>query len=486
MCLRAEISTTLASQAIWNFFQLQAKHCAYCRIVIVGDNRNEATELSSKEHPELNLSCDVHYSTIGELTNEFNGLDTAPLLRVADAFKVAAATPVVERIKLSVASEVSAMTLRRQVMASEQDRARRTDQSRDGDAQTLVRNVIQKNFQDVERNFRQKYDELSMSSVGALANIVDAHVDSLSSHHILKVERAANFEKYESQIDQAFLSDGIEKIRQALNREMKIDEAYLNRQTSEAEATISNILRQNNYKYHSLAKMAKPVLDISKHDQSHFKITKSYKGELTKPGIMEYFGALRDYTGLIMVIVGILAPLTMLATAPDADKDSFLYVINSFSTELKNVRAYVQFFTIVLIFSMLSYGIFDLRKRIPNKRVQEIDREVLLAKDFVREQLTRMMNEANRDWVSALGQYVKDYSQSLQSETEALIKQQVNENSQISADKRRVAQLEQTSVEHRLKILSGAERSVDGFYRRFHDALDRMQSNMNSKAGARA
>ena len=110
----------------------------------------------------------------------------------------------------------------------------------------------------------------------------------------------------------------------------------------------------------------------------------------------------------------------------------------------------------------------------------------MLAKDFVREQLTRMMNEANRDWVSALGQYVKDYSQSLQSETEALIKQQVNENSQISADKRRVAQLEQTSVEHRLKILSGAERSVDGFYRRFHDALDRMQSNMNSKAGARA
>lgn len=483
VCLEEEVPAALNQQPIWSFFESHATDYIKCRVLVIGNASEDRNAFQGIQNFDANLMEVIKIECLQNLVTGFSDLSTAALMRQTEMFKIAAAAPVVDRIKNLVASELSSLTLRRQIIASEQERSRRSEQTRDGDVQSSIRSVLQKNFQDTDRLFRQKYEELCRQNVGSLAKLIDTHAESMSGDHIIKVDKAANFEKYEAQIDPNFLNAGVDKLRRGFALEINKDRTYINNLSTETEASVENILRQSGIENASLGSMVKPHLEMEKMDQSHFFISKTYKGELTKPGVMEYFGALRDYTGLIMVIIGILAPLTMLATAPDADPGSMLGFINSISKELKDVRAYIQFFSIVLIFGMLIYGVFDLRKRIPNKRKQELENEILQARDFTKEQLTRLLNEAHRDWTAVLSQYVKDYSQALQTEADLLVKKRMSGIAEIAAERRRLSQLEQVSVEHKLKTFTGVERSLESFYRRFQDTLDRTLASVKGKAG---
>jgi hypothetical protein len=485
-CLSDEIPSTLVQQAVWRFFCSQFNGYGKCRLVVIGassDERIDVEVLGINEPEGIEL---VRIASSADLSTALAGLDGPLLERQAFMHKLLSASPVVDRVKSIVASEMTALTLRRQIIVSEQDRGRRADSGSMNDAQSMVRNVLQKNFQDTERVFRQKYEELCRPNVGDMAKLIDEHANLLTPVHIIKVDKAANFEKYEAQIDSNFLNSGVSKLKHTFRQEMNKDAMFIKQLAQDTESGVATALQQIGLPRGVLDNMVRPKLDLAKLDQSHFRITKDYKGELTKPGVMEYFGALRDYTGLIMVIVGILAPLTMLATAPDADKGSVLEFINQFSGSLKNVRAYIQFFTIILIFSMLAYGIFDLRRRIPNKRRQELEKEIREARGFVSDQMSRLLSDAHRDWSAVLGQYVKDYTQALQAEVDVLIKKQTSSMVDTNVQKRSAAQLEQTSVEHKLKSFAVAERAVENLVRRFQDTIDRLQASLTSRAGAGA
>lgn len=483
-CLSEEIPSTLVQQAAWRFFCNQFNGYGKCRLVVIGASSNERIDVEVLGINGLEGIEVVHIASSADLSAALAGLDGPQLVRQAHMHKLLSASPVVDRVKSIVAGEVTALTLRRQIIVSEQDRNRRADSGSMNDVQSIVRNVLQKNFQDTERVFRQKYEELCRPNVGDMAKLIDAHANLLTPVHIIKIDKAANFEKYEAQIDSHYLSSGVSKLKHAFRQEMNKDAMYIKQLAQDTESGVGTALQQIGLPRGTLDNMVRPELDLAKLDQSHFRITKDYKGELTKPGVMEYFGALRDYTGLIMVIVGILAPLTMLATAPDADKGSVLGYINQFSGSLKNVRAYIQFFTIILIFSMLAYGIFDLRRRIPNKRRQELEKEIGEARGFVSEQMSRLLSDAHRDWSAVLGQYVKDYTQALQTEVDALMKKRASSLLDANTQKRNAGQLEQASVEHKLKSFAVAERSVDNLIRRFQDAIDRLQASLASRPGA--
>ena len=484
VCLNEEFYGALQDQAVWNYFRSGLDQYAARRLGVIGASQDGDSRLNTVDASVPDGVHVIHAASSNDLASVLVGLDTAQFARQASMYKLLSAAPVVSRVKSVVSSEVAALTLRRQIIVSEQDRSRRTDQGYGNDAQSLVRNLVQKNFQDTERLFRQKYDELCRPNVGVLAQLIASHADSLGANKIMRIDKAANFEKFEARIDAEYLKIGVAKLQKAFREEMDKDAVYIKQLAQDTESGVGTALQHIGFKGDALSNMVRPQLDLSKLDQSHFRITKDYKGELTKPGVMEYFGALRDYTGLIMVIVGILAPLTMLATAPDADKGSVLESINEFSGSLKNIRAYIQFFTIILIFSMLSYGIFDLRRRIPNKRRQELEKEVGEAREFVSEQLTRLLSDAHRDWSGVLGQYVKDYSQALQTEVDALLKKHANTLQQTATERRSAAVLEQSSVEHKLKSFAIAERTVENLVRRFQDGVDRMQTALASRVGA--
>lgn len=479
ICLKEEIDQSLRTQPSWSFFRSRLGQYARCRLLVIGARSDSSIDLAGLGVASPDTIEVMFGESAGDLSRAFSGFDEAQFQRQVAQYKYQAAAPVVEHLRQLVSAEASSLALRRQIIAAEQDRSRRGERDPSAEVQATIRTALQQGFQDTERVFRQKYDELCRPNVGALAKLIDSHVDSLEAKHVFKIDKAANFEKFEAQIDPQFVSAGIELLQDAFRQEMRKDAQYIQQLAQETEGKVNAALQNVGYKAGVLDGMVRPSLDQSKLDQSHFMISKTYRGELTKPGVMEYFGALRDYTGLIMVIVGILAPLTMLATAPEADEKStfrFLFeFINKMSVHMKDTRAIIQFFSILLIFGMLVYGVFDLRRRIPNKRRQEFEKVLEEAKEFLSEQLARLLSNAHRDWSTVLGQYVKDYSQALQAEADVLMKKQVQAQQALAAERRNTALLEQTSVDHKLKILSAAERSVDGLVRRFQDSAVRKE-----------
>jgi len=477
ICLREEISQSMKAQAIWKFFLNRIDQYAKCRLLVIGANADNSIDLL-----ELGVSApdqiEVMFSeSSADLLEAFSGFDDPQFLRQVAQYKYLSAAPVVEHLKQLVSAEASTLQLRRQIIVSEQEKSRRGERDPSAEVQATIRNALQQGFQDTERVFRQKYDELCRPNVGALAKLIEKHANTLDEKCILKIDKAANFEKFEANIDPQFVNDSVQMLQRAFTIEMRKDAMYVEQLAQATENKVSAALHSIGYAEGGLDELVRPQLDQSKLDQSHFLIGKVFRAELTKPGIMEYFGALRDYTGLIMVIVGILAPLTMLATAPDADKDSafkgLFAMINKMSVHMKDARAIIQFFSILLILGMLTYGVFDLRRRIPNKRRQELEKALEDAKEFLTEQMTRLLSNAHRDWSAVLGLYVKEYSQALQAESDALIKKQTIAQQVQAAQRRDSGLLEQASVEHKLKITSGAERSVENLVRRFQDSIDR-------------
>lgn len=473
ICLSEEMAEALSMQRAWRFFLNHANQYFVRQLVVIGVANQESIDLTSIGVSKRDALELLTAQSVNELSPLIAGLGDRCDHRQLSELKQRAVAPVFDRLKGVISAEMSTLNLRRQIIASEQERGRRQEQGASNDAQSAIRGAIQKNFQDTDRLFRQKYEELCRPNVGEFSKLIGSIADSLTDAHILKIDKAADFEKFETQIDQQFLNAKVELIKQSFNKEVAKDVKYVTQMAGEAEGSVNEILRRQTGMDGGANALVRPELDMAKLDKSNFQLNKTFKGELTKPGVMEYFGALRDYTGLIMVIVGILAPLTMLATAPDADPGSFLGAINKVSGELKEIRAYIQFATVVLIFAMLVYGAFDLRKRIPNKRRQEIERETLEAREFISEQLGRLMNDAHRDWVAMLGQYVKDYSQALQTEADAILRRYSAAQKEIATDRKNAAQLEQASVEHKLKNLSLAERASENLVRKFQDSVER-------------
>ena len=206
--------------------------------------------------------------------------------------------------------------------------------------------------------------------------------------------------------------------------------------------------------------------DASLPAESHFHIQRKYTGEITKDGMMQYFIALRDYTGMIMVLVGILAPLTLIATTPDAPEGSLLSFINVLAVEVKKFRAFITFITAILVAGMLFYGFFDLRRRIPKKRVEERERDLQKAREAMEQEGRRMFNDASRDWVTQLGTYVRDLTTSINAEIEQAIRTKTIKAGEEQEEKRRKVAMAQASVEARLKSVAQLERKIEPLLRR--------------------
>jgi len=175
-----------------------------------------------------------------------------------------------------------------------------------------------------------------------------------------------------------------------------------------------------------------------------------------KRGIMEYFVALRDYTGVIMVATGLLAPLTIIANISES----------GFLKHLSNaVKLGMAGITIFLIF----YGIYDLRKRIPKKRVEEYDREVFKAKELLLSEGKRMVSESARDWSGSISNWIRDASLLITNAAEKNLKEsQMRKQAQLNKDKIQL-QKQQQNLEQQSRNLQVAEKIKDGLVSKWRE-----------------
>jgi hypothetical protein len=346
------------------------------------------------------------------------------------------------------------------------------------DLSGALRQITQRDIQELEKSYKTKYDDLNKPNIGMFSVKLKVAVDDLVDFEVQKV--AEKSEKVDITINQDFQKDFVANIRTDLSNEYVKDESFV-------KTSIEELLKKVNIQLKN--KGVAPVKPIDIYPQfpeskrvldSYCYISREYKGELIKRGPTEYFVALRDYTGIIMVAVGLLGPLngiTMLQDFFDKDKnaDTAAFSVISF---FKGFNASIKIITAVITLGMICYGIIDLRKRIPRRRIEEFNREMVKAKETLGQEGKRIYNEASRDWLQNISMWIKDVNQNLALQIEKNIKNtqlaRVNQANQEKKQQQKQLQI----IDVLLNSIQSAGRIKDQMSTRYRDMVSDLEKNL--------
>lgn len=127
---------------------------------------------------------------------------------------------------------------------------------------------------------------------------------------------------------------------------------------------------------------------------------------------------------------------------------------------------------------MISYGIYDLRKRIPRRRVEEYDREMLKARELLTQEGKRMYNESSRDWLGSLSNWIKEISLNFSNQIEKNIREtQLTKASQMNQEKIQ-QQKQQQSIDLLLRSIQSAEKVKDQMNTRYREMLTETEKDL--------
>lgn len=370
--------------------------------------------------------------------------------------------PLLELMKDTVSRESSVLQTRKLTNSLDSQIIRKEETQNVGvEITNYTKQLLQKNLVELEKSFRQKYEDLNKPNVGFFALSTTSFSEQIST--LEYEELAEKSEKFQTtlpaQITQSFLQEN----ETALLREFNKDRAYV-------DTIITDIIKKINIVIQEKLKMSiagdfsgLQLVSNERILKSSNYIQRVYQGETTKKGAMEYFVALRDYTGLMMVVVGLLAPLNMIASASDG---TFGGPLAKF---LKSIATWVKLGTAVITAALIVYGIHDLRRRIPRKRKEERDREIAKAKDNILQEGKRIYSEASRDWVQNITAWLKDVANQISLEVDKALRTVADKKMQHLTHERSSQTRNQQSIENALKGIQNAERSISTATGRFLD-----------------
>lgn len=279
-----------------------------------------------------------------------------------------------------------------------------------------------------------------------------------------KKELAEKSEKYETHIAQGFLDRFISKISGSISKELGKDEAFIKSSLEDLLAQINIQLKTKNIQPLTAA-VFPPFPEKERVIQSFCYLNKTYTGEVIKKGAMEYFVALRDYTGLIMVVGGLLAPLSIVASASD-------------SGLFKHVATWVKGSTAGISLLMIIYGIYDLRKRIPKKRVEEFQRELTKARELLQMESKRMFSDSSRDWTTTISNWIRDATQNINMQIERNMKDQQTQRAGMMNQEKVQQQKLQQNIDMLLRSIQSAERVKDTMATRYRDMVSETEKDL--------
>jgi hypothetical protein len=317
------------------------------------------------------------------------------------------------------------------------------------DIASQAKALVMKAFMEYERGFKAKYDKSNKPNVGRYTMQVAADVVQLKGLETFYL--AEKSEKLGAKISDEFLTQNISKYAQMVTTDFEADRTDVNALLSSTTKEVNALLEKNN-----LAPLHYTDLPrFPSHEKSvtpYMTMNKVYLGELIKKGVAEYFIALRDYTGLMMVVVGIVAPLNMIAAISE-------------NPILKKMSIAIRIGTGLLTLAMAVYGFFDLRKRIPMRRVEDHERELTKAKEFFNNEGKKMFTDSTRDWTTNLSTYIKDVNLLINSQLDIHVKQTAQKSiAQLNDDKLQATKKQQGS-DNNLRALDTASRSLDNLKR---------------------
>lgn len=332
-----------------------------------------------------------------------------------------------------------------------------------------LRQAISKQVTDLEKTFRTKYDELNKPNVGYFSERVDFYANDLKDFE--RESLAEKSEKIATKINDAILDEFVSNMKGDITKELKKDEKYLKSSVEELLKRVNIQLQSKNIPAIEMREVDLPFPPKEKVVHSYCYMSKKYAGELVKPGVNEYFVSLRDYIGVIMVATSLLMPLTIIAGL-ESDLEG------SWGSFFKKFGKYIRFSTASITILLIVYGVYDLRKRIPRKRIEEFKREIAKAREVLFQEGKRMCNETSRDWVSNISGWVRDVSQNLNLLIERRIKDfQQNKINGLNQEKQQQMKLQQ-SIDLIQRNVQSAERLKDQLQTRFRDLVNDSEKDL--------
>jgi NTP pyrophosphatase (non-canonical NTP hydrolase) len=344
------------------------------------------------------------------------------------------------------------------------------------DTLNSIKTQIQNWNSDMEKEIKNKYEELNKPNTGRYSQQTQKWSESLET--LEHIEVAEKTERLVTEINSTFLQNFENQIKKEITSDFTNDYTYI---LKEADTALNKINMTLEKKINLSEDKSTLIIDYSRFPnsektlKSYIGFNRSYSGEVSKKGVSEYFVALREHIGTIMVVVGLLAPINMISSAAGSEagsdpknKESMMMHL---SVIMKDVRAYIQFGTAAIIIVMIIWGYFDLRKRIPRKRKEEFERELKKAKENLLSEGKRMFNESSKDWQYNMSQWVRETYTNLQTQLDKIGKEHNTSQQQKSNEERlRIQRLNQ-GLDNSSKQIGNSIRTMDNLNRSHKDAI---------------
>jgi hypothetical protein len=401
------------------------------------------------------LPADFTDKTLAELLKAY--LDVTALEKLKKMSYLNSVKPVFSFINDILQSESRAANTRKILNSQNTNITRKEEQSLNtSELSSNIRQLVQKSAQDLEKNYKLKYEDLNKPNTGKFSLLAIERSSLLQDFE--KRELAEKSEKVETTIEKGFLTDFTKSIATSIKAELGKDEAFIKSSFEDIVTQINIQLKSKSIQPLNATSIFPPFPDRDRTIQSFCYINKSYVGEVIKKSPMEYFVALRDYTGLIMVVGGLLAPLSIVASTSE-------------SAVFKSIATWVKTTTGIISLLMIIYGIYDLRKRIPLKRVEEFERELGKAKEGLLQESKRMFNDSSRDWTTNIANWIKDTTQNISLQIERNMKDVVTQKASLMNQEKIQQQKQQQSIDLLLRSIQSAEKVKDQLNTRYREML---------------
>ena len=422
-----------------------------------------AKSLGSRIRTRIINSAETTDLPLGKLLPEYLPQTQLPALKSLG--RLNQVQPVLTLLQQVFQTENKIAQTRKQLSAQSQLISRKDEQAlNNSELANTVRLAIQKFSNDMDKSFRSKYEELNKPVSGNFSKEVLKLSEELKDFK--RENRADKDERVEIKLEDAYQKMFVDSVKNTIRSEMKKDSEFLTRSYDELLSRVNQLLTGKNMTALSVQKDLLSFPDPKNSITSYCQFNRQYKSELIKKGMMEYFVALRDYTGIIMVATGLLGPLTIVASISE----------NGF---LKHLSDLVKFGMAGIAIVLIVYGVYDLRTRIPRKREEEFEKEVEKGREFVQNEGKRMFNEVSRDWISGSINWVKEASQAITNSFEKQTRDAQQAKLNLVTQDKIQQQRYQASVDAQLRSLVTAERMKDTLATRYRDLYADAEKKLN-------
>lgn len=362
-------------------------------------------------------------------------------------------------------SETKAAQTRKLLVSQNTHITRKEEEALNNSELTInLRQLIRKTAQELEKSYTAKYEDLNKPNTGRFSMLAVEQ-----SNRLIELERksvAEKKEKLDASISKDFQDEFIATVSTNIRTELGKDEAFI-KSSFEDMLTQANIqLRSKGIKPVNPEGIYPPFPDKEQTIHSFCYMNKAYTGELVKKGTMEYMVALKDYTGLTVVIGGLLAPLSVIATAGDMSL-------------FKHMAMWVKVSTGLISLTLIGYGIYDLRKRIPKRRAEEFQKELGKAKELLQQEAKRMFSDSSQDWTSHIARWLIDTNQNIGQQIEKNIRDaQLQKTNRMHEEKKQQAK-QQMSVDLLLRNVQAATQVRDRLAAQYSNMVTAIEKDLN-------